>query len=298
MSLGDSGGACLQKALDLNLASLHRTRLVTICYSPMTTSPQPPVDPVSLSQLVEIMATLRSDKGCPWDRAQTHKSITRYLIEETYEVVTAIEDEDFPSLKEELGDLLLHVVFHAQMAREAGTFAIDDVLQAICTKLIERHPHVFGDAAKLASPEEVERNWNLGKTKRKGGQSLMAGIPQHLPALLKAVRVEERAASVGFTWRKPQEAMAKIKEEYQEVEDALAAGDKEAVKAELGDLLLSTANLARMLDINPEEALNRSTATFVERFGKVEAAVAKAGKSLGDLELPALEVLWEEAKQV
>jgi len=269
-------------------------------------------------KLVEIMATLRAQNGCPWDRKQTHESLKPYLLEETYEVLETIDQRDNAKLREELGDVLLQVVFHSQIAAESGTFTIDDVLETLAEKLIRRHPHVFGTdrgAAPLSNGEQVLSQWELIKqaerTAAGNKQSALDGIPKTLPALLRAYQMQARAARVGFDWPHNaaglEQIFGKVAEEVGELRDALAqagtesasdqAGGKPEIEAELGDILFSLVNLARFVKVNPEEALRRSTNRFVDRFHLVEAQAAEQGRPLTDLTLADMDLLWEEAKR-
>jgi len=250
-------------------------------------------------ELVEIMARLRGEGGCPWDREQTHESIKPYLIEETYEVLEAIDEQDPAKLCEELGDLALQVVFHARMAEEAGRFTVADVLQAITEKLIRRHPHVFG-AAQADTTQEVLFNWEeikrAERTKATGTASALDGVPRELPALLRAHRVQEKASRVGFDWKEAAEVLRKVEEELQELRDAMEQRTAERMEAEFGDLLFSLVNLSRFLAVNPEEALRKTIARFIGRFRFIEEALAQRGRSLKDSTLPEMDALWREAK--
>ncbi len=247
------------------------------------------------NRLREIMATLRAPGGCNWDRKQTHKSLLPYLIEETYEVVEAIENEDSEHLREELGDLLIQVVFHAQIAEEAGEFNIDDSINDINAKLIARHPHVFGEKKDL-NPQEVRDQWEKIKVESGEKKSVINGIPKSAPALVKAFRFGEKAGGVGFDWDKASEVMIKVREEVAEVEAELDGGQKEALENEIGDLLFVTASLARKLDINPEQALNKTLKKFAKRFNYIEDKVKESGKGWDDFTIDELEVWWQEAK--
>ncbi len=249
-------------------------------------------------QLVEIMAKLRGPGGCPWDREQTHASLKKYVVEEAYEVLEAIDGGDPTALAEELGDLLLQIVFQARIAEEAGRFSADDVARAITAKLVRRHPHVFGEG-QAATPDEVLHNWELiKKTEGKGRSSLFDGIPRSLPALLRAARVQGRAASVGFDWRRAEEVLPKLKEEVAEIEHALAAGDTAGAADELGDLIFAVVNLARHLKVDAEEALNRTTSRFMARFAHIEKALGESGRTPADATLEELDTLWEDAKRL
>ena len=253
----------------------------------------PPVD-----RLRSIMATLRGDDGCPWDRKQTLETLKPYLVEEAYEVLDAIDSGDRSELREELGDLFLQVVFQSQLCAEEGSFDLDDVATAICDKLIRRHPHVFGDV-DVADADEVLKNWDAIKKAEKGDagpRSAMQGVPRSLPALHRAHEIQNRAARQGFDWDDIAEVLAKVDEELGELREAMAAQDAVAAREELGDLLFSVVNLGRFIGHQPEEALHETIHKFVGRFQYIEDRVHAQGKVLTDLDLPALDRLWDEAK--
>ena len=246
-------------------------------------------------RLVEIMHRLRRE--CPWDRKQTRESLKPYLIEEAYEVLDAIESGDVEKLKEELGDLMLQVVFHAEIAREKGEFDIYQVIEFLCNKLIYRHPHVFGDL-KVKDAEEVLKNWEKLKQKEKNHQgSVLDGVPKELPALIQAFRLQEKAAKVGFDWERTEDVKAKVEEEWEELKEAMETGDKERIEEELGDLLFAIANLARFLGVDPESALRKCNSRFKERFGFIERRLREEGKRPEDVSLEYMDRLWEEAKE-
>jgi len=247
------------------------------------------------NRLCQIMATLRSPGGCNWDRKQTHKSLLPYLVEETYEVVEAIEKEDPLLLREELGDLLIQIVFHSRIAEEAGKFDIDDCINDINRKLINRHPHVFGDKKDL-NPQEVRDQWEKIKIESGEKESVINGIPKSAPALIKAFRFGEKAGGVGFDWAQASEIMDKVKEETGEIEAEIKSGDKEKLETEIGDLLFVVASLARKLDINPEQALNKTLAKFAKRFNYIEDKVRQSGKPFSAFDMTQLEAWWQEAK--
>ncbi len=255
----------------------------------------------SLSRLLDIMARLRDpDGGCPWDLAQDFASIAPYTIEEAYEVAGAIEDEDWPALKDELGDLLLQVVFHARMAEEKNLFAFDDVVDAITDKMLRRHPHVFADRGGIDTAEAQTVAWEEHKKKERGAkhQGLLDDVPRALPALLRAIKLQKRAASVGFDWNSPHRVVEKIAEEAQEIVDAQAAGaDAAKLEEEFGDLLFAVANLARHLKIEPETALRTANAKFTRRFAHIESELAKRGTVPADATLDEMEALWQDAKK-
>ena len=246
-------------------------------------------------ELIAVIAALRDkDKGCPWDIKQTATSLVPNFIEELYEVIEAIEDQDDEALCEELGDLMLHIAFQAQIASEKGAFEISDVLCAIVNKLVRRHPHVFGDIT-IDSADGVKMNWErIKKAEKVDRESVLDGIPRALPALIKAQRTQEKAASVGFDWPDLKPILAKLDEEREELYEAMAAEDEEAIKDELGDLLFTVVNLSRKLGIDAEAALNGSTAKFYHRFRYVEEQYRT-----GDIHAASLEELdshWEAAK--
>ena len=244
------------------------------------------------------MARLRSANGCPWDREQTHQSIRHNLIEECYEALDALDTGEMDAFRDELGDLLLQIVFHAQMAREAGKFDFDGVAKSICGKLIRRHPHVFGNK-QARNSAEVLKQWEHIKKSEKNAHSIVhfEDLPKHLPALLKADKVQRKVARVGFDWKSANEVVEKITEELRELTAALAAGDRKEFEEELGDLLFATVNLARFENLQAEELLNCSVAKFVKRFQQVEKAVQSSGRRLEDCSLKELDALWESAKK-
>ena len=263
--------------------------------------------------LLEIMVALRTPvTGCPWDLEQDFASIAPYTVEEAYEVADAIERGDLGDLRDELGDLLLQVVFHARMAEEAGLFGFGDVVEGITSKLIRRHPHVFGDTRNLA-PDEVKALWGTIKAEEKrlrakaradaglppedGARGVLAGVPVTQPALTRAVKLQAKASTVGFDWNDARLVLAKIREEADEIEAALDAGAARSVVAgEVGDLLFAMANLARHLEADPEAALRTTNAKFERRFGYIEAALARAGKTPAEASLIEMDALWNEAK--
>jgi MazG family protein len=251
--------------------------------------------------LVAIMARLRGPGGCPWDREQSPSSIAPYLLEETYEVLEAIGEGKAARLREELGDLLLQVVFHAQMAAEAGQFTIADVLRGITEKLVRRHPHVFG-AADAKTADEVLARWEAIKQHERemNGEpaSALAGVPRTLPALLRAHRLQEKASRAGFDWPALPPVLAKVEEEWAELRSALAAGHPARVEPEFGDLLFGLVNLSRFVGVNPEMALTAATERFIHRFQYIETALAKRGKRPRDSTLEEMDLLWEEAKRL
>jgi tetrapyrrole methylase family protein/MazG family protein len=245
--------------------------------------------------LVEVMRRLREKDGCPWDREQNHETLKPYLVEETYEVLEAIDKKDDIHLMEELGDLLLQIVFHAQIEAEEGRFTIDDVAAEIVKKLKRRHPHVFG-TVKVDTPDQVLENWEHIK-KSEGKESVLDGVPKELPALLKARRVQEKVKRVGFDWEDIDGAMRKVTEEVKELGDALAHGDEKHAKEEFGDVLFSLVNVSRFLGIDAEDALRKTIDKVMERFRYLEQKVReKPGKPLEQYTLEELDRLWESAK--
>jgi MazG family protein len=258
------------------------------------------------ARLVEIVATLRSPEGCPWDREQTIDSLKPYVLEETYEVVEAIDRGDHAALREELGDFVFEAVFLAQLESEAGHFTIADSLTAIAEKLIRRHPHVFArqdGETPVSSAGEVVTRWEQIKAQERGGaakpKTLLGGVPAALPALLRAYQIGLRAKSVGFDWLRPADVVDKIQEEVDEVRTAVADGsasNSEQVEEEMGDLLFTIANLSRQLGIEPETALRKANDKFTRRFGAMEQAIEQTGRAMRDLDLDELERHWQQAK--
>ncbi|MFN3681625.1 MAG: nucleoside triphosphate pyrophosphohydrolase [Nitrospira sp.] len=269
-------------------------------------------------KVTDIMATLRAPNGCPWDRKQTHDSLKPYLLEEVYEVLETIDEGNEAKLREELGDVLLQVLFHSQIAAESGTFTIDDVLKTLAEKLIRRHPHVFatdGQPGSVTTSEHVLSQWEqIKRAEREAAgapRSALDGVPKTLPALLRAYQIQARASRVGFDWPHNaggrEQIFGKIVEEVGELKQALGDAKMDPasaqptkqteVEAELGDILFSLVNLARFLKVNPEEALRRATNRFVDRFHLIEALAMEQGRSLSDMTLADMDVLWEEAKR-
>ncbi|MEO8380114.1 MAG: nucleoside triphosphate pyrophosphohydrolase [Acidobacteriota bacterium] len=251
----------------------------------------------TFDDLVQLMTRLRGPEGCPWDRKQTLPDLKPYVIEEAYEVVDAIDRDDRGALLEELGDLLLQVVFIAEITRAEGTFDVSDSITAIHDKLVRRHPHVFGDV-EASDAEQVLVNWEkLKQDERKAeNKSLLAGVPQSMPALLKAARLTEKAARVGFDWRRTDDVFAKVDEEIAELREAVASGDNAHVEEEIGDLLFTVANLARKVNVNPEEALQSTNRKFMRRFESMESNVRGRDRNLDQLTLEELDQLWDDAK--
>lgn len=256
-------------------------------------SPSAPPAPLGdlLLQLQNLVATLRSERGCPWDREQTPKSLIPYMLEEAYEVIESIEDEDPKALQEELGDLLLHVVFQSRIAEEQQQFTLSHSLETIIHKLIRRHPHVFGEA-QVQGTAEVRQRWETAKQREKGRASLLDGIPRTLPALTRARRVQEKAAAVGFDWPDITPVWAKVSEEVQELQAACTAADQEAIAEEFGDVLFSLVNLGRFLRLNPEDTLRQAIAKFEYRFRGIEQELARRGRRLDEATLEEMDAIW------
>ena len=255
----------------------------------------------NFEELVRVMKRLRAPEGCPWDREQTHSSLKPYMLEEVYEALEAIDAENDSELCKELGDVLLQVVFHAQIAEEEDRFTIEDVAGAIVEKLVRRHPHVFADA-EVDSTEHVIANWEEIKKqeRRDAGQqnpSHLDGIPKSLPALMRAQRMQARAARQGFDWREVGGALDKVEEEFAELRRENEEGSTDTVEAELGDLLFSLVNVSRFLHVDPEQALQRAIAKFEKRFRSVESALREREQSMRNSTLEELDALWDEAKK-
>ena len=259
------------------------------------------------SRLVEIMSILRGENGCPWDREQSHKSLRQHLLEEAYEVIETIDKERYDELAGELGDLLLQVVFHAQMASEEGRFDIHDVIQEINEKLIRRHPHVFGDA-EINSAEEQVTHWEQLKLTHEGKKSAIDGVPKQLPALLRAFRMQKKASTVGFDWPEIQGVLDKIEEdvepvwhkvaeEFEELREACTKSDEKKIEEEFGDLLFSLVNLSRFLKVNPEDALRMTIEKFYSRFRQVEQEFGKQGKAMRGATLEEMDEVWDRIKK-
>lgn len=248
----------------------------------------------AFQRLLNIMDDLRVQ--CPWDKKQTMQSLRHLTIEETYELGDAILDNDLQEVKKELGDLLLHIVFYAKIGSETGDFDIADVANSVCEKLIIRHPHIYGDV-KVDNEEDVKRNWEKIKLKE-GNKSVLGGVPKSLPALVKASRIQDKAAGVGFDWDNIDDVFAKVKEEIEELHAEVKAQKHTAIEAEFGDVLFSLINYARFLKVNPEDALERTNKKFIARFQYLERKAAESGKSLRDMTLAEMEAYWQEAKGV
>lgn len=252
---------------------------------------------MNLEELVRIMAALRAEKGCPWDREQTPESLKPFLIEETYEVLEAIDSGNPDDIREELGDLLFQIIFQCRLAEERGDFGIGDVIEKICAKMVARHPHVFGDA-DLSTSAEVLAHWEAQKQKEgKQRDSILDGVPSTLPSLLRAHRLQDRAARVGFDWDKADDVMEKLEEELREFRQALRTMDRDAIEDELGDVFFMLVNVARFTGVNPDDALRRTISKFISRFRFIEMAAADQGRRLADMNLAEMDALWDEAKK-
>jgi tetrapyrrole methylase family protein / MazG family protein len=245
------------------------------------------------NDFVDIVRKLRVE--CPWDREQTNDSIKANTIEEAYEVVEAIDNKNYDELRKELGDLLLHVVFHTAIAEQDKRFTIEDVIDSISEKLIRRHPHVFGNT-EVSGSDEVTKNWEAIKLKE-GRESLLDGIPVHLPALIRAYRLQEKAAKVGFDWDKKSDVIRKVKEELRELISAEHSGNKEEIEKEFGDLLFALVNYARFIKVNPEDSLRMTNEKFMKRFRYIEKKLEEIGKSVTESNLAEMDKYWEESKR-
>lgn len=247
----------------------------------------------SFGRLLEIMDDLR--EKCPWDRKQTLQSLRQLTIEEMYELTDAITDEDWPSIREELGDLLLHIVFYAKIGAEQQQFTIQDVIQGICNKLIDRHPHIYGDV-QVENEEQVKQNWEKLKLKE-GKTSVLSGVPLSLPALVKAMRLQEKAKQVGFEWENTGQVWEKVKEEMHELEETVQAGEQNRMEEEFGDLLFSLVNYSRFLKIDAENALERTNKKFIRRFQQMEDQARGQGRQLSDMTLTEMDEIWNTVKK-
>lgn len=248
----------------------------------------------AFDRLLTIMDELRAQ--CPWDQKQTMQSLRHLTIEETYELGDAILDDNLEEVKKELGDVLLHIVFYAKIGSETHDFDMADVCNEICEKLINRHPHIYGDV-KVHDEADVKRNWENIKLKE-GKTSVLEGVPKGLPALVKANRIQDKVAGVGFDWEKPEQVWEKVQEELEEFQEEIESGDTEKMEAEFGDVIFSLVNYARFLNINPENALERTNKKFIGRFQYLEQKAKELGKPLKDMTLAEMDVFWEEAKRV
>jgi len=249
----------------------------------------------AFERLLDIMDKLRA--GCPWDKKQTFETLRTLTIEETYELADSILKGDKQEIKKELGDILLHIVFYAKIGSETNDFDIADVCDGISEKLIYRHPHIFSDT-KVTDAKEVEENWEQLKLKEKGGnKSVLEGVPQSLPALVKANRIQDKVRGVGFDWDEKEQVWEKVKEEMHELEDEIKKGDQDKMEQEFGDMFFSLINAARLYNVNPENALERTNQKFTKRFNYLESKTLKQGRNLKDMNLEEMDEIWEEAKQ-
>jgi XTP/dITP diphosphohydrolase len=247
----------------------------------------------AINRLLDIMDELR--ENCPWDKKQTFQSLRHLTIEETYELGDAVLNNDIQEIKKELGDLLLHIVFYAKIGSETNAFDIADVATAISEKLINRHPHIYSDVT-VENEDEVKQNWEQIKL-AEGKNSVLEGVPKSLPALVKANRIQDKAAGVGFDWEKPEQVWEKVQEELAELNQEIEKGNTSNIEAEFGDVLFSMINYARFINVNPENALERTNKKFISRFQYLESEVKKLGKSFKDLTLAEMDVFWNEAKK-
>ena len=254
----------------------------------------------AFDRLLTIMDELRLN--CPWDKKQTLESIRHLTIEETYELSDAILNENIDEVKKEIGDLMLHMVFYSKIADEKGAFDVADALNSICEKLVHRHPHIYGDV-EANDEEAVKANWEKIKLKEKGNQSVLGGVPKSLPAMVKATRIQDKARGVGFDWEKKEQVWEKVEEEMQEFKNEFNIDngepiDKQKATGEFGDMLFSLVNYSRFIDIDPEEALERTNLKFIKRFQYLEQQAKKDGKDIGEMSLTEMDVYWEEAKKL
>ena len=248
----------------------------------------------AFDRLLSIMDELREQ--CPWDRKQNMETLRHLTIEETYELGDAILDNDLEEVKKELGDVLLHIVFYAKIGSEKNAFDIADVANSICDKLIDRHPHIYGDV-EVANEEEVKQNWEKLKLKE-GKESVLEGVPRSLPALVKASRIQDKVAGVGFDWEEPQQVFEKVKEELEELQHEVNSQNQDLIEAEFGDVLFSMINYARFLKVNPENALERTNKKFIKRFQYIEKKAKENSKELKDMTLAEMDLFWEQAKKI
>ena len=247
----------------------------------------------AFERLVTIMDDLR--EKCPWDKKQTIQSLRQMTLEETYELTDAITDENWKEIKEELGDLLLHIVFYAKIGAEQSQFSIDEVINGICEKLITRHPHIYGDV-KVENDEDVKRNWEKLKMKE-GKKSVLSGVPKTLPAIVKAMRLQEKAKQVGFEWENKEQVWEKVKEEEAELQEAIAGGEQAKIEEEYGDLLFSLVNFARFLNVDAENALEVTNKKFIQRFTQMEEKAQATGKPLAEMTLEEMDAIWNQIKR-
>ena len=248
----------------------------------------------SFSRLVSIMDDLR--EKCPWDKTQTIQTLRQLTIEETYELADAITDEDWQGIREELGDLLLHIIFYARIGKEQDQFTLNEVINGICEKLISRHPHIYGDE-KVSSEEDVKKNWEKLKLKE-GKQSVLSGVPLALPAMVKAMRLQEKARQVGFEWENKNQVWEKVEEEIGELQEAVSNNNQDAIEEEFGDLVFSLINYARFLQLDAENALEKTNKKFTSRFTKMEQTALKKGKNINEMTLQEMDTIWDSIKKM
>lgn len=247
----------------------------------------------SIERLRRIMDELREQ--CPWDRKQTIHTLRQLTLEETYELADAITDENWKGLKEELGDILLHLVFYSRIGAEQGHFTFDDVIESVCNKLVARHPHIY-DSVKVSNEEEVKQNWEKLKLKE-GKKSILEGVPPSLPAILKSLRLQEKTKQVGFEWKHTSQVQDKVNEEIGELYEAVATGDQAHIEDEFGDVLFALVNYARFIGVDPEHALEKTNKKFIRRFQSIESMAGSQGKALHDMSLEEMDALWNEVKK-
>ena len=247
----------------------------------------------AFNRLIKIMDELR--EKCPWDKKQTIQTLRQLTIEETYELVDAITENDWKGIKEELGDIMLHLVFYSKIGAEQNQFTLEEVINGVCEKLIHRHPHIYGDV-KVNDEEDVKRNWEKLKLKE-GKTSILSGVPKSLPSMVKAMRLQEKAKQVGFEWETTAQVWDKVKEEEQELLEAIETGDSNKIEDELGDVFFSLVNLARFLQVDAENSLERTNKKFIDRFTKMEAEALQSGKQLHDMTLEEMDAIWNNIKK-
>ena len=251
---------------------------------------------MDLQELLKIMEALRGEKGCPWDKKQTRESLKPYIIEEAYELFESIEENDPEHIKEELGDLLFQIVFQCQLGKEKDEFDMSDVIEQIAKKMRARHPHVFGDT-ECKTPEEVLKQWEvLKKQEGKLRESILEGVPKAMSSLLRAHRLQKRAAQAGFDWEKTEDVLEKLDEEVNEFKEALGTKNKDMIEDELGDIFFMLVNISRFVGVNPEDAHRRTISKFIHRFRHIEMSAAEQGRELSDMTLDEMDKLWDEAK--
>ena len=247
----------------------------------------------SLTRLRTILDELRAQ--CPWDRKQTIHTLSKQTLEEVYELTDAIANEDWKGMKEELGDMLLHILFYSKIGSEQGQFTLEDVIEGVCNKLINRHPHIYGNV-KVENDYEVKQKWEKIKQKE-GKKSILSGVPPSLPALIKALRLQEKTKTVGFEWENTAQVLNKVEEEMQELQEAIATGDDNEIESEMGDVFFALINYSRFINIDPERALERTNKKFIRRFQQIEEMAAADGKSLHDMTLGEMDALWNKVKE-